>query len=96
MLQFGRIDPHHTTAKTLTIRKADMGADVDASRHCEFDGTLHDHGIAGVKSTRQIGRRQHVEQGFVVAHAPGAKTLGEVGIDVNIHSRSRVLWRKVR
>ena len=54
-----------------------MRADVDAALLREPDRPVHDHRVAGVKAAGDVGRRDDVEQRFVVAHPPRAVAFAE-------------------
>ncbi|CFP65736.1 Uncharacterised protein [Bordetella pertussis] len=47
------------------------------------DGLAHGGWVAAVKATGDIGRRDELQHGFVVAHAPGAVAFAHVAIQVD-------------
>lgn len=87
-VKLGDIDLHDAAAKALAIGEADMDTDVDAARHGELDGALQDQRIVRMKAASQVGRRQHVQERGVVAHALGSITLGKISVKVDVHGQA--------
>ena len=60
-----------------------MRPDRDAERLRLFEAIRHDIGIAGMKAAGDIGARDDAQHRGVVAHAPNAKTLAQIGVEID-------------
>ena len=65
------------------VTVGDVGADGDALLGGQGDGAAHGERVAGVEAAGHVGAADDVEHGGVVAHAPGAERLAEVGVQVD-------------
>jgi hypothetical protein len=84
-LELGGPDVHGTTAEAgeVAVRHlcADHDAELDAGGHRVVDGPR----VARVEAAGDVGAGQQRQEGGVVAEAPAAERLGDVGVEVDAH-----------
>ena len=81
-LEFGQRDVHAPPAEPLQVGIARMRADADTVFERQGGGRGHHQRIAGMVAARDVGRADDAEHLGIAAHAPGAETFAEVGVEV--------------
>ena len=70
-------------SEALKIGKARMCADADAARLRRAHGRVHHVRIARMQAAGDIGRGHHLHQRGVIADAPAAIALPQIGVEIN-------------
>jgi hypothetical protein len=91
--QAGRIDIDAAATEAGQVPVTNLGADGDAAAHGGLADPPHDIGVAGMEAARDIGARDHVEQGIVVAQHPDAESLAEIAVEVDDGRSTRLAHR---
>ena len=60
----------------------DVGADAHPLRDRALTRASHDRRVAGMKSARDVGAGDNLEQGVVVTHPPLPEALAEVAVQI--------------
>ena len=93
VLDLSRGATHLAPAEAGEILEPGMGADGHAVGPGELDRPAHDAGVARMEAAGDVGRRDHLHQRLVVAQAPGAEGLADIGVEINSHFvLDRLIW----
>ena len=74
--------------KAGEIGKRNMRPDGDAERLRLNEAARHDIRVAGVKTAGDIGAGHDAQHRGVIAHAPNAKTLAQIGVEIDARQRT--------
>ena len=83
--QIGAGHIHIAATKTGQIAISHMGADDDIACLGRLERGQNACCIAGMKAAGHIGAADDVEHGGIVAHAPCAKALSQVAVQIHFH-----------